>query len=180
MKLEDWTEADQALDALKEKINALIYKDLTSAASIPFQDTIYHYTDVKGVLGILEAGRLWFTERVHLNDPVEIRYGVDIAHQLFKAAAARGRLIPENAASHLKGEHDVDLAMYGFWICCFSLNGDDFGQWRSYADDGRGVCLGFSTNKLDNMGGTTGLISSSMNKGRSGTIQRDGMKSSRR
>jgi hypothetical protein len=148
MKPYDWTDADQELAAFKEKVDTLIYRDLCAAGSVPFQDTIYHYTDVKGALGILDTGRLWFTERVHLNDPVEIRYGIGVAQQLFEAAIG-GRAIPENAALRLKGEHDVDLAMYGFWICCFSLNGDDLGQWRNYADNGQGVCLGFSTDRLD-------------------------------
>jgi Protein of unknown function (DUF2971) len=148
MKPDDWTDADRELDAFKETVTSLIDKDFKAVARFPLQDTIYHYTDVKSALGILDTGRLWFTERVHLNDLVEIRYGIGIAQQLFEAAA-RSRAIPEIAALHLKGEHDVGLAMYGFWICSFSLNGDDLGQWRNYADDGRGVCLGFSTDRLD-------------------------------
>jgi hypothetical protein len=82
-------------------------------------------------------------ERVHLNDPVEIRYGLDIAYQLFEAAAKdRASRIPADASAHLRGEHNFGLAMYSFWICCFSLD-DHLGQWRNYADNGRGVCLGF-------------------------------------
>ena len=30
---------------------------------------VHHYTSIKGVLGIFESGRMWFTERTHLNDP---------------------------------------------------------------------------------------------------------------
>jgi hypothetical protein len=151
MRADDWTEDDRALDALKEKLDLLIGKDLNAAAGIvPTQNTIYHYTDVRGALGILESGRLWFTERVHLNDPLEIRYGLDIAHKIFEAAAKnRGKAIPEAVAAHLSGEHEVGLATYGFWVSCFSLNGDDLGQWRNYADNGRGVCLGFSIDALD-------------------------------
>ena len=64
-----------------------------------------------------------------------------IAQQLFEAAAKAGA-IPEIAASHLKGEHAFGLAIFGFWICCFSLNGNDLGQWRNYADQRRlAACL---------------------------------------
>jgi hypothetical protein len=31
-----------------------------------------------------------------------------------------------------------------FFIASFSRNGDDLAQWRAYADDGRGVAIGFS------------------------------------
>ena len=30
-----------------------------------------------------------------------------------------------------------------YFVCCFSTNGDDLGQWRAYADDGKGYALGF-------------------------------------
>src|SRR5205807_711361 len=85
-----------------------------------------------------------------LNDPIEIQYGLRIAHQLFdQAASMRGAAISKDAASHLKGEHEFGLATYGFWIFSLSFNGDDLAQWRNYADDGRGVCLGFSVQNFD-------------------------------
>jgi hypothetical protein len=36
-----------------------------------------------------------------------------------------------------------------FFICCFSADGDDLGQWRGYADDGQGFALGFDTKALE-------------------------------
>jgi DUF2971 family protein len=151
LNLGDWSGADRALDAVKEKVASMISNDLRGAEdNIDYQPTIYHYTDVKGALGILKTGHLWFTERSHLNDPVEIRYGLEIAHELFETAAKnRGAKIPREAASHLKGEHTFGLSTYGFWISSFSLDGNDLNQWRNYADDGRGVCLGFSTAIFD-------------------------------
>ncbi len=144
MRLED--SAEEALSAFREKISSMIIIDLQAVGGItPHQPTIYHYTDVRGALGILESGELWFTERAHLNDPVEIQYGLSIAHELFQTAVqSRGAAIPKEAASHLTGEHAFGLATYGFWIFSASLHDDDLGQWRNYADDGRGVCLGFS------------------------------------
>jgi hypothetical protein len=148
---EDWTEANAALETFRGKVDSLVLGDLQTAAGVAAdQPTIYHYTDVKDFVGILKTGSLWFTERAHLNDPVEIQYGLDIAHELFTAAAERrGPYIPQAVASHLKGEHDYGLATYGFWICSFSLNSDDLAQWRNYADDGRGISLGFSVQNFD-------------------------------
>lgn len=34
------------------------------------------------------------------------------------------------------------------YIACFSKEGDVLSQWRSYADDSRGVSIGFDLNKL--------------------------------
>jgi hypothetical protein len=148
---EDWTKADRALDDFKAAMPSLIEQNFREArCTTEYQSTIYHYTDTKGALGILQTGKLWFTERAHLNDPVEIRYGLDLAHELFKISANnRGARIPKEAALHLKGEHHFGLSYYGFWTISFSRDCDDLGQWRSYADDGRGVCLGFSSEKID-------------------------------
>jgi hypothetical protein len=75
--VEDWTEANGALEAFEANVNALIHDDFRVAAeTVAHQPTIFHYTDVKGALGIMQTGRLWFTGRAHLNDPVEIEYGL--------------------------------------------------------------------------------------------------------
>jgi len=36
-----------------------------------------------------------------------------------------------------------------FFVGCFSAAGDDLGQWRGYADNGRGFALGFDTAILE-------------------------------
>jgi hypothetical protein len=148
---EDWTGPDRELAAFKESINASVIRDLNAVdGHVPYQPTIYHYTDAKGALAILQSGRLWFTERVYLNDPTEILYGLKVAHERFEVGVrAKGATIPRDFVSHLTGEHDLGLSIFGFWVASFSLDGDNLGQWRSYADDGRGVCLGFSTDQLD-------------------------------
>jgi hypothetical protein len=120
--LEDWAEADQALEDFKTDVPSLIEKDFREAGcSTEYHATIYHYTDLKGALGILQTGQLWFTERAHLNDPTEIQYGLYAGRELFeRAAEGVGPKIPKDAALHLKGEHHFGLSSYGFWIAIFS------------------------------------------------------------
>lgn len=159
MNLDDWAEAHAALKSFQDRLRSMIEMDLKEAeANVPRQSTIYHYTDVHGALGILQSGELWFTEREHLNDPVEIRHGLRIAHELFQTAAQeRGAAIPRDVALRLTEEHRRGLETFGFWIFSASLEGDDLGQWRNYADDGRGVCFGFSLEPF-NMQGLANLI----------------------
>jgi Protein of unknown function (DUF2971) len=45
-----------------------------------------------------------------------------------------------------------------FFLCSFSEDGNEFGQWRAYGDDGRGFAIGFDAEALrqrfsDQMGG---------------------------
>ena len=44
-------------------------------------------------------------------------------------------------------EHIEDFAH--FFVCCFSITGEDLGQWRAYADDGRGYAIGFDAGVLE-------------------------------
>jgi Protein of unknown function (DUF2971) len=150
---EEWAEANTALDTFRGRVECLVRRDLEAAKDIvQAQSTVFHYTDVTGALGILKSGTLWFTERAHLNDPIEVRYGLDIAHKIFETAAQeRGSALPPEIAAHLKAEHTFGLATYGFWVSSFSLTNDDLTQWRNYADDGRGVCLGFSIKEITDL-----------------------------
>jgi hypothetical protein len=119
--------------------------DLNAAGDTAAEvQTIYHYTDVASALAIITSGHFWFTERAHLNDTLELQYGLRIGHEMFDAAVkAAGDVVPRDAPEHLMGEVGFGMIEFGYWIASFSYEGDDLAQWRSYADEGRGVCLGF-------------------------------------
>jgi hypothetical protein len=140
----------ETLEAFRDRVSTLVRNDLEAAErdTSNQQKTMYHYTDVKGTLGILESGELWFPERAHLNDPVEIKYGLRIAHELFEKSLQDSGGCIDNA-SYLDDWRGWEFDKSGFWIFIASLNDDHLGQWRNYADDGRGVCLGFSIKNFD-------------------------------
>ena len=148
---EHWERHNAEFDTFKSEVSKLIEDDLKVAGDTSIQaQTIYHYTDVRGALAIIESGHLWFTERAHLNDPIELQYGLRIGHEMFEEAVKRaGPTVPQQTANHLMEEAGVGLIEFGSWVASFSYDGDDLSQWRSYADDGRGVCLGFSVQALD-------------------------------
>jgi hypothetical protein len=149
--VEQWAGHDAALKKLSGDVEKRIADDLNAAsASAIHADTVYHYTDLASALAIMETGCLWFAERAHLNDTLELQYGLHIGQEIFRGAVkAGGPTVPQDAADHLMGELGQGLADLGFWVASFSLEGDDLSQWRSYADDGRGVCLGFAVQQLD-------------------------------
>ena len=41
---------------------------------------LYHYTDARGLEGIIKSGTIWFTDYRHMNDPSELVHGIDLAH----------------------------------------------------------------------------------------------------
>jgi len=109
-----------------------------------FMPGVHHYTNVKGALGILESGQIWFTERAHLNDPSEVSHGIEIA-----AAILRERGKKEDA-SRLGGAAQNVFRDFRFFSASFSFEGDDLSQWRAYADDGKGVVLSFKASAFNN------------------------------
>jgi hypothetical protein len=105
---------------------------------------VHHYTNVKGALGILESGGIWFTERAHLNDPSEVSHGITIAAAILRA---RDR---KDDASLLEGAAQSVFRNFRFFSASFSFEDDDLSQWRAYADDGRGVALSFKASAFNN------------------------------
>jgi Protein of unknown function (DUF2971) len=113
---------------------------------------LYHYTNNAGLAGIIESGRLWFSDIFALNDPSELRHGLGIAIDLLKSRATDARPEITTFASMLE-RFDLDAGIEAaghFFICSFSADGDDLGQWRAYADNGQGFTLGFDARLIEN------------------------------
>jgi hypothetical protein len=120
--------------------------------AVPTPSVIYHYTDGAGLRGILESGKLWFTDIFNLNDPTALRYGFQPAIELLQARAREGppemEQFAKNTIAMLRGEIEQ---IAHFFVCCFSKSPDDLGQWRAYADNGRGFAIGFGAPMLERM-----------------------------
>ncbi len=134
----------EALDQFERYANGeLQAREAANAVSAP----LYHYTDAVGLKGIVENQQIWFTHYLHLNDPGEWRYGMDIVRAILSEIAGADpcprRLFckcvedvfrPENFHSTIE-----------FYLASFSRESDDLGQWRAYGADGRGFALGLAS-----------------------------------
>lgn len=120
------------------------FVDNLNAAPVP--QTIYHYTDWAGLRGILETGTIRFGDIFYLNDPSELRHGVETALVILDEKGTTTKELPELSMFARQFRNILSSgveAIAHFFVCCFSRNGNDLGQWRSYADNGRGYVLGF-------------------------------------
>jgi Protein of unknown function (DUF2971) len=96
--------------------------------------TIYHYTDANGLIGMLTKGKIWATDVRFLNDSREYKHGLDVYRSLFDQENPIG-------SGFTRGE--------GIFVVCFSKNSDQLSQWRGYADNGYGYCIGFNYENLE-------------------------------
>jgi Protein of unknown function (DUF2971) len=153
--------SENMMSAIPEKIQVLIDSFSTSVETIvdkfaielehiPTPTMIYHYTDGAGLRGILESGKFRFTDIFNLNDPAELRHGLHFAFEFLQVEADKGppgmRQFTRNVSAMLRTEIEQ---IAHFFICCFSISADDLGQWRAYADNGRGFALGFDGTMLE-------------------------------
>jgi len=105
---------------------------------------LYHYTNQRGLLGILSSKEIWASHTQYLNDAREFQHAIDLMKEelsRMKAEAAyrdKGHLVAEiEEALTLKGIGNVNVC-----VCSFSQNGDLLSQWRAYGG-GSGFSIGF-------------------------------------
>jgi hypothetical protein len=112
-------------------------------------EVLFHYCSASSFQSIVETGKVRFTDINMLNDTAEMHWG----YSVFEEAA--GRLIKIAETKALKGLNKaffdkVDEIIAPLqhrihpFVFCLSRERDSLGQWRAYADDGRGFAIGFS------------------------------------
>jgi hypothetical protein len=82
----------------------------------------------------------------YLNDPSELRHGIFLAQDMIKtvqAKAGHAKYLCQMMADLFSHENFSDHLQ--FFIASFSRDRDELGQWRAYADNGRGFATGSTT-----------------------------------
>lgn len=110
--------------------------------------TVYHYTDAKGLIGILSEGRLWATDIRYLNDSSELRHAEEIQRQVIDeivSTSPDGSLQRKLSA---KAYHGMHLQTHNPYVVCFCEEDDLLTQWKTYGSWGSGFSVGFDRRKL--------------------------------
>ena len=117
---------------------------VNEAFKVEAPEVLYHYTSWSGVEGILKSRQFWATAHDCTNDEAELRS----ADEIITEVARDLRTDSKGAAAvtldkFLEGYPKLQITqLRTVYLSCFSISRDDQEQWRKYADDGRGVCLG--------------------------------------
>ena len=141
-----------ALTEFDTTANGIVRSFIDTLESQEPPEIIYHYTNDVGLKGILETGQLWLSDIFSLNDATELSHGFSHAVSRLNAKAHTGpresHLFAKNFSALLEG------GMQGtahYFVCSLSSDGDDLGQWRAYADNGRGYAIGFDARALEGL-----------------------------
>jgi hypothetical protein len=102
---------------------------------------IYHYTDVNGLIGLIDSGCIWATHVSRLNDASENMHGFNLVIEHVRAnLPIASRPLIEKA---LLGLRSVDT-----YVACYSTKSDLLSQWRNYTGTKVGYSLGLETSQM--------------------------------
>ncbi|HNP31315.1 MAG TPA: DUF2971 domain-containing protein [Nitrospirales bacterium] len=112
--------------------------------------SLYHYTGIGGLQGIVETRKLWASHAYYLNDSKELLHACEVL----------GEVLSESCREYKNEERDF-LEQFTTWletfrrnafhVFIFSLSEERslLSQWRSYTPHGKGVSIGFSSRLLN-------------------------------
>ncbi len=116
---------------------------------------LYHYTSLDGLIGIINGNSVWASHCKYLNDSTEYIHALNA---------------PISISNNIYMDDDY-LSPFGFsirkalgemihnnvYVSSFSEKPDLLSQWRGYCPPGRGVCIGFKREVLEEFCKENGL-----------------------
>jgi hypothetical protein len=110
--------------------------------------TLFHYTSVRGLIGIVPSGALRATDVHYVSDATEMRRTATLLRSAATLPAGDDftTIVRELFLDWLG--HRLNELGHALFVGCFTANGNLLSQWRSYCDPGKGVALGFAPNAL--------------------------------
>lgn len=110
-------------------------------------EELYHYTSAGGIKGIIEHNCIWATHYNYLNDPNEIKYGLNLIKQVIEEDHSFIEEV-KNASSMIAElledeETRRDTFQKDIYITSFCEKENLLGQWREYGRKGKGYCVCF-------------------------------------
>jgi len=114
----------------------------------PPRETLYHYTSLAGMMGIIGSGILRASDIRYMNDSAELRHTLDLLNRQVTRRILSGVDNPEHLNAFLDwlGRRIVSGPM--LFGASFRANGNLLSQWRGYSVHGKGVSLGFDPSQI--------------------------------
>ncbi len=125
-------------------------------SSIPDR-LLYHYTDVRGLEGIINNEEIWLTEYGYLNDSSEGVYGIEIFKEVLGSGVFRDYNLFRDRFDYKVDFVDLVNAISrkeGVFCCSFTSEGNLLSQWRAYCPKEGGYSIGFSAESLKKLSKT--------------------------
>jgi hypothetical protein len=110
---------------------------------------LYHYTSIRGLLGIVPGGKFQATDIQYLSDSEEVKH-TSLLLRIAMTLDPPKDEFSETIRRQLLAVLDQRFGELGpmVFVGCFTANGNLLSQWRGYSEPGKGISLGFHPEKL--------------------------------
>lgn len=106
---------------------------------------LYHYCDLNTFLAIIQNSTIRFSDINTMNDYGESHWPYQRFIEAINIEKSKYPIEFYDNLDEIISQMQTKMLPA---ISCFSMDGDVLSQWRSYADDGRGVSIGFDGDKI--------------------------------
>lgn len=119
-----------------------------SGTSRPPPSSLSHYTNLSGLMGIIDNGEIWASNVSFLNDRRELLYGLDVAAKVVRRFSSKETYADwhrplASAIRRLKAGRIPNT-----YAACFCEKSDLLSQWRGYGGSEQGIAITFDAAKL--------------------------------
>jgi len=108
---------------------------------------LYHYTDQKGLIGILSSKQIWLSHSQYLNDRREFLHAIELVHDEIKKLEQSLETLEEAATAQTLHERLDGIEQTNVMVCSFSEERDSLSQWRAYGGK-TGFAIGFASGSI--------------------------------
>jgi hypothetical protein len=113
---------------------------------------LYHYTNQKGLLGIVERRAIWATHHQYLNDQSEFTHAQNLIDLELERRLIQSGDDPSKAClDQLRRSLQLQYRGCFMFVCSFSEAPDELSQWRAYSPQSPGFAIGFSPTILETL-----------------------------
>ena len=120
------------------------------------EDTLYHYCSLDTFYNIMKNHSIWLSDVGKSNDSKELARATEQCEiaviKKFLEYSERMKSNNDFLGTRFRDFHKITDQFEAMdtsktlksWVFCLSEKGDNLGQWRGYADDGKGISIGFN------------------------------------
>ena len=124
---------------------------------------LYHYCSLSTFKAIMDNRSIWLSDVRRSNDSLELQWIMgQCQYYMLNAWVDYARSVQKErgmeiiSSEHFEKFEDLYRLAKSYdaeddtknWVFCLTQKSDDLGQWRGYADDGKGMAIGFNTATL--------------------------------
>ena len=105
--------------------------------------TLYHYTSLTGLLGIIKSQSFWASDIRYFNDAAEMKHTADLLRSEISRRLEQGKGNSKLLSQFREWIQHRITDGHMIFVTSLTANGNLLSQWRGYCPLGKGVSVGF-------------------------------------